>query len=871
MSARLVYSFALLTLVAPAVSAQDVNCASSFQPLATLNAEGAVVLELQATRAECLGKGQLTGWEVSADGRIFEPAHNSPLLNSQNVEGARLQANTNSPGLFMFRPVFDFGAGPVAGEIVPISVASPGKAKFLALRIPQMTKETVAPVAATGIDATTTEEARPFANSEKGRLDDLANNKGPHVVSGNITGGGSGTSGVGGAYSAPATNSTPSSLNNNTAAVVTQSNCKQVFTFQSPSNVTIEAPAPMTLTGAQDSTGDCSGAAVPVFNFQTSSDGRTYVALDKAGYATDLLVNMVYTDARASFTLLAPGKYYFRLQVVALGKTQIFGPTIATIIAPIPTGPPPAVGSLPGYVGGKLEASQGSVTDGITLSWNPSPTTYTYNVYRWDATAVPPAYVKLTSAPLAANGYTDNVSDILVRKYVVRSVDTKGVESSDSLPATGYANAVPTAVTANMTAFMNKTTDQFHVSVLDANFTAGQVEDFKIAILTQPPAGQGTATAVGNGLVWQPPSDFSFLGTTTFTFRLTDKGGASIVGTANVAVSHPPPPAPVGFIATQGTITDRIKFTWKPMVGFAEYIATGYNIYNVDVVPPVKVNPTPILDTTYEYTTPNHAGANYQLRAITTVGESLPTKPLWAYSNAAIQSASVPTIIATAITQSAATPIAVVDENTLLGQGEIYLVAIVNPPPVGVATVTGDGKLVWTPPKEHSFSGTTHFSFSVTDKGNASVIGEATVQVAPAATKALVERSSSTALSGSKPSADQVAAEAAAFACAKKFTLLPPAVANKATPLQVQLTLLKNADLSCGAAPLDVVFEASTDNKNYLPVLTAPFVTDAQIAGDSATTQAQLVLPSRGLYYFRVQALTSNRAVVIGPVKVIAP
>lgn len=885
MLARTVVGLVLAVLIAPAVSAQGASCINAFQPVASLNDEGAVVLELQALRNDCFGKGQLTGWEVSADGRLFEPVTTSSLLNNQQADGARLQANTNAAGLYMFRPVFDFGAGPQPGTQVPISVAAAGRSKIAALRLPKMTAPEAAPtkVAIAGI-TDPEEEAAPFSNTKKAMAESRAAQTGAHVVNGDIAGGGGMGSYNSGGYAAPETSTTVNNANGcangtlvngvcTTSPVPSSGVCNEMYKLVMPSLATQMAPASVIL-GATKVTTCPTASATPTF--EVSTDNKTYSDIATQSYVTSYDSKPVNNVQTATFSITTAGKYYLHLRyVLATGRVVFDGPLTITVTAPIGAGPPPAPGNLPGYVGGKLEASQGTVTDAVALTWNSAPAGYTYNVYRWDTTAVPPAYVKLNESPITDIKYSDASDSIKPRQYVVRSVDTAGVESSNSLPATGYANLAPTATEAALDAYMNKTSAQFSVKVADPNFAGGQVEAFQITILTQPPAGEGTASAVGNGLVWQPPSDFSFIGNTSFTYRLRDKGGATVDGTAQVSVTRPPAPAPTGFKVSQGEHTDSIRFEWKDLTGFNEYIATGYNVYNVDTVPPTKLNSAPVTCCSpqpgikvWSYATTSYEAHNYVVRAITTVGESLPSVVLPGYANAPITAVSVPTIIATAITASEPTPIAVVDQNTALGQSETYAVAIVSQPSAGKAIVTGNGRLQWQPPKEMNFYGTTTFSFSVEDKGKSSMIGTATVKVAPPATLAI--KSAGVSAPAAAPKFD-AAAEATAYACAKKFSLLQPAVANKSTPLSVQLTLMKNADVVCAGSALDVVFEVSTDNKSYLPLLTAPFVSEAQVGGDSATNQANLVLPSRGLYYFRVQAITASRSVVVGPVKVVAP
>ncbi|MCJ7500937.1 Ig-like domain-containing protein, partial [bacterium] len=85
-------------------------------------------------------------------------------------------------------------------------------------------------------------------------------------------------------------------------------------------------------------------------------------------------------------------------------------------------------------------------------------------------------------------------------------------------------------------------------------------DTFTFAIVT--PATSGTATVVGNQLVYTPSQDFT--GSETFTFSATDSGIASVIGTASVSVNAP------GFAALAFDLTTDILFVDIDATGTAD-------------------------------------------------------------------------------------------------------------------------------------------------------------------------------------------------------------------------------------------------------------------------------------------------------------
>ena len=89
-------------------------------------------------------------------------------------------------------------------------------------------------------------------------------------------------------------------------------------------------------------------------------------------------------------------------------------------------------------------------------------------------------------------------------------------------------------------------------TVVDPNVTAGETEQFTYAITSEPPADQGSASVANGELIWTPSTDTAFAGGTNFSFTVTDKGGATVTGTATVTVAPFTPVAPTNVVRDQG-------------------------------------------------------------------------------------------------------------------------------------------------------------------------------------------------------------------------------------------------------------------------------------------------------------------------------
>ena len=374
-------------------------------------------------------------------------------------------------------------------------------------------------------------------------------------------------------------------------------------------------------------------------------------------------------------------------------------------------------------------ATQGTLTNAVAVTWtaNTGTTTANYRVYRATQssyTAGSPVWTLVGSTTFGTNTLTDTFpTTAVVYVYALTSVNAAG-ESSKSTPGSGYANVAPIATSATLTAVADTTSAGTTPSVTDPNTTAGQAETFVFVVLTQPVAGQGTATVVGNKLVWTPPAAHDFFGATTFTYSVTDKGGSSATGTATVNITGALVGVPTVVTATQGTITNSVQVAWTTVTG-----AVSYNVYRAGT----KINASPVTGLIFDDPNTTVSTVSYTVRSVSaSAAESNDSVVAYGYPNK-VPTATSATIFATATATGSATP-TVTDPNAAAGQTEVYTVTLLSQPAAGQGTASVTlNQLVYTPPAGGTFGGTTTFTYSVADKGGASVTGTATVNVTPVA------------------------------------------------------------------------------------------------------------------------------------------
>ena len=356
-----------------------------------------------------------------------------------------------------------------------------------------------------------------------------------------------------------------------------------------------------------------------------------------------------------------------------------------------------------------VSATDGTVTGIVRVTWTASANAATYKVYR-----APTALgVKTELAiDIVGTSYDHAITTTPVGYYFVRAVSAGGAVSRAIRPPTLATRTSRRRQPASPSARcrIRASTPQ-SPTVTDPN--GG--DTFTVSIESQPAAGQGSASVSSNKLVWTPPPAFDFSGATSFTYRVTDRGGASVTGTATVNVTPFIPAAPTGLTATKGTVTDLVRLTWT-----ASAKATGYRVYRAGT----EVTSVPITATTYDYATTTVASASYTVRAVSVGGESGHSVAATGFPNLAPTSTSA-AMVTDAFTPVSAAP-TVIDPNA----GDAFTFSVTSQPADGQGTASvSNNRLVWTPTFNTVYSGTTSFDYRVTDRAGATLDGNATVRV----------------------------------------------------------------------------------------------------------------------------------------------
>ncbi|QXP89506.1 Ig-like domain-containing protein [Methylococcus capsulatus] len=185
-----------------------------------------------------------------------------------------------------------------------------------------------------------------------------------------------------------------------------------------------------------------------------------------------------------------------------------------------------------------LVATQGTATGKVVLNWPALPDATGYEI--WRATSATGAPVKLADAAAAA--YEDTGLGTPQAYYYTVKASVNGRRGAAGNQAQGWANLAPTAATVSITSPSDGPSPEVAPNVTDPNQSAGQTEAFTLEIQDTP--ARGTLEVVGGrAFRYTPPPTQDFFGDLTFTFRVTDRGGASIRGTGQIRVTCMTPEA----------------------------------------------------------------------------------------------------------------------------------------------------------------------------------------------------------------------------------------------------------------------------------------------------------------------------------------
>jgi fibronectin type 3 domain-containing protein len=242
--------------------------------------------------------------------------------------------------------------------------------------------------------------------------------------------------------------------------------------------------------------------------------------------------------------------YSFTIRVTDKAGSVLNGTASGTVTNPTP--PPSQISNL--------SATDGTITNAINLSWSPSTSTTSYDIYRSIASGTLGALIANTTT----NSYSDTQYTATLYYYTVipKNINGPGPWSNQNV---GHANLAPTASSANISTVVGGARQCVTPSVTDANTSQG--DTFTFSIITQPTVG--TASIVSNKVCYTPISSGTG-GSYSFTYRVTDMAGATFVASATVSVLG----QPQNVTATQGTLYGKSTVSWTAVAS-----ATSYDIY----------------------------------------------------------------------------------------------------------------------------------------------------------------------------------------------------------------------------------------------------------------------------------------------------
>lgn len=221
------------------------------------------------------------------------------------------------------------------------------------------------------------------------------------------------------------------------------------------------------------------------------------------------------------------------------------------------TPPPPAPPS-------GLSATDGTVTGAIDLAWAGPETASSYSVYRNSTNNS--ATASLVAQGVLEERWRDTATPPGVTFYYwVKSVNVAG-GSDFSVHVTGSAKAIP-AVPQNVSA-----TDGTEAGQVTVTWAASaRAETYKV--YRNSVNNPSTAASMVGGLTSTSWTDTSTAPGTVYYYwvKASHPGGDSSFSASNPGNSYPPPAAPTGVNATDGTHVDKVTVTWNSTTNTDSY------------------------------------------------------------------------------------------------------------------------------------------------------------------------------------------------------------------------------------------------------------------------------------------------------------
>jgi hypothetical protein len=352
-----------------------------------------------------------------------------------------------------------------------------------------------------------------------------------------------------------------------------------------------------------------------------------------------------------------------------------------------------------------VTATSGSFNNAVVVTWN-TTAGLTYSVYT--ATSATGTKTQIASG-ITTGSYSHSNSIATPLYYFVVAVSSSAGQSAYSSPVVGYPNIAPTATTANAT-----TMAATPVSFIPVTSDPNAADTFTYTITAQPAVGQGSASVLGGKLVYTPDNAHAFVGTTTFTYSATDAGGLSVNGVASVVVTTEVPSVPSGLTATDGTITGAIRVTWVTQPS-----AVSYELVEVIQGSPNVTIASGLTTPQYDVTVSDTLVHLYAIRSISASGGiSQLSLATGGYANLP------PTATSLSIQTVTQNGVGVLPSVTDPNSNEVFTFAIASQPTSGTA-LAQNGKITYF--AVNACIGTDSFTYTVTDKGGASITGTATV------------------------------------------------------------------------------------------------------------------------------------------------
>jgi len=278
-------------------------------------------------------------------------------------------------------------------------------------------------------------------------------------------------------------------------------------------------------------------------------------------------------------------------------------------------------------------------------------------------------------------------------------------------------NDAPTAATASIQA----TEDGGPSAPVDPQVVDVDSDSHSYAIESQ--GAKGIAEVIGDQLVYTPNADAD--GEDSFTFRATDNGSESVVGTATVTIASVND-APTATSAAIRTAEDAASVPLTPDVSDVDIASASGDSFTFEILSQPANGSAQVVGNQLVYM-PNadYVGSDsFTYRVTDSGGESIDgTATVTVGGDNDAPSAASASIATSEDAASAPVTPQVSDVDD-----EAHSFSIVSQPANGSAAVVGN-QLVYTP--DANFNGDDSFTFRAIDDENGSVIGTATVVVAP--------------------------------------------------------------------------------------------------------------------------------------------